>query len=75
MFAQSIAKHVASNAIVLVKNGQTIGIGAGQMSRIDALRIALWKAEDAGMDVKEPPWPVMLFFRSQTLLKQQQAMA
>ena len=52
VFAQSIAKHVASNAIVLVKNGQTIGIGAGQMSRIDALRIALWKAEDAGMDVQ-----------------------
>ena len=52
VFAQSIAKHVASNAIVLVKNGQTIGIGAGQMSRIDALRIALWKAEEAGMDVQ-----------------------
>lgn len=52
VFAQSIAKHVASNAIVLVKNGQAIGIGAGQMSRIDALRIALWKAEEAGMDVQ-----------------------
>ena len=50
VFAQSVAKHVSSNAIVLAKNGQTIGIGAGQMSRIDALRIALWKAADAGMD-------------------------
>ena len=75
MFAQSIAKHVASNAIVLVKNGQTIGIGAGQMSRIDALRIALWKAEDAGMDVQGAALASDAFFRSQTLLKQQQAMA
>ena len=52
LFAQTIAKHVASNAIVLVKNGQTLGVGAGQMSRIDALRIAIWKAEEAGLSLE-----------------------
>lgn len=39
-----IAKHVKSNAIVLVKNGATVGIGAGQMSRVDAARLAVQKA-------------------------------
>jgi phosphoribosylaminoimidazolecarboxamide formyltransferase/IMP cyclohydrolase len=43
-FAFAICKHVKSNAIVLVKNGQTVGIGAGQMSRIEAVEIALKKA-------------------------------
>ena len=43
-FAFAICKHVKSNAIVLVKNGQTIGIGAGQMSRIEAVDIAIKKA-------------------------------
>lgn len=42
--AQTVAKSVKSNAIVLVKNGQTVGIGAGQMSRIEAVRIACEKA-------------------------------
>jgi len=45
--AWRVAKHVKSNAIVYVKNGATAGIGAGQMSRIDAARIAARKAEDA----------------------------
>lgn len=43
-FAFAICKHVKSNAIVLVKNGQTIGVGAGQMSRVESVEIALKKA-------------------------------
>jgi phosphoribosylaminoimidazolecarboxamide formyltransferase/IMP cyclohydrolase len=46
MFAWKIAKHVKSNAIVYVKNGATVGIGAGQMSRVDSTRIAAQKARD-----------------------------
>ena len=52
--AFAIAKHVKSNAIVYVKDGQTAGIGAGQMSRIDSARIAALKAEDAA---KAAGWP------------------
>ena len=47
IFAFKIVKHVKSNAIVLVKNKQTIGIGAGQMNRYDATRIALMKYKDS----------------------------
>lgn len=47
LFAFSVAKHVKSNAIVYVKDGATVGIGAGQMSRIDSARIAARKSEDA----------------------------
>jgi phosphoribosylaminoimidazolecarboxamide formyltransferase/IMP cyclohydrolase len=50
VFAWRVCKHVASNAIVLVKDLQTIGIGAGQMSRVDAVRIALEKAASFGHD-------------------------
>lgn len=46
-FAFKVAKHIKSNAIVYAKDGATVGIGAGQMSRIDSARIAAWKAEDA----------------------------
>ncbi len=46
MFAWKVAKHVKSNAIVYVKDGATVGIGAGQMSRVDSTRIAARKAED-----------------------------
>jgi phosphoribosylaminoimidazolecarboxamide formyltransferase/IMP cyclohydrolase len=46
-FAYKVAKHVKSNAIVYAKDGQTAGIGAGQMSRIDSARIAAIKAEEA----------------------------
>ena len=53
IFAFSVAKHVKSNAIVYVKDGATVGIGAGQMSRIDSSRIAAWKAEEAA---KEAGW-------------------
>jgi phosphoribosylaminoimidazolecarboxamide formyltransferase/IMP cyclohydrolase len=45
--AVKVAKHVKSNAIVFVKDGATVGIGAGQMSRVDAARIAARKAQDA----------------------------
>jgi phosphoribosylaminoimidazolecarboxamide formyltransferase/IMP cyclohydrolase len=47
LFAWRVAKHVKSNTIVYVRDGATAGIGAGQMSRIDAARIAARKAEDA----------------------------
>lgn len=46
-FAFRVAKHVKSNAIVYAKGGATVGIGAGQMSRIDSTRIAAWKASEA----------------------------
>lgn len=51
-FAFTVAKHVKSNAIVLVKNNATIGIGAGQMSRIDSTRIACMKAKEAGLSTQ-----------------------
>ena len=46
-FAFIVAKHVKSNAIVYAKNGATVGVGAGQMSRINSSRIAAWKADEA----------------------------
>ncbi len=50
VFAWTVCKHVSSNAIALARDGQTIGIGAGQMSRVDAVRIALAKAQELGHD-------------------------
>jgi phosphoribosylaminoimidazolecarboxamide formyltransferase/IMP cyclohydrolase len=50
VFAWRVCKHVSSNAIVVVNNLGTIGIGAGQMSRVDAVRIALEKAHEQGHD-------------------------
>jgi phosphoribosylaminoimidazolecarboxamide formyltransferase/IMP cyclohydrolase len=49
LFAFKVAKHVKSNAIVYAKDGATVGIGAGQMSRLDSSRIAARKAEDAAL--------------------------
>ena len=49
--AWAVCKHVASNAIVIVKDLRTIGIGAGQMSRVDAVRIAVEKAREHGHDL------------------------
>ncbi|TAE81267.1 MAG: bifunctional phosphoribosylaminoimidazolecarboxamide formyltransferase/IMP cyclohydrolase PurH [Alphaproteobacteria bacterium] len=49
MLAFTVAKHVKSNAIILVKDGAVVGIGAGQMSRIDSVRIACEKAKAAGL--------------------------
>jgi phosphoribosylaminoimidazolecarboxamide formyltransferase/IMP cyclohydrolase len=47
-FAWQVCRHVRSNAIVIARDGATIGIGAGQMSRVDAVRIAIEKAQAAG---------------------------
>ncbi|NIA71026.1 bifunctional phosphoribosylaminoimidazolecarboxamide formyltransferase/IMP cyclohydrolase [Pelagibius litoralis] len=47
IFAFRVAKHVKSNAIVYARDGATVGVGAGQMSRIDSSRIAAWKAREA----------------------------
>ena len=52
IFAWKVAKFVKSNAIVYAKNRQTIGVGAGQMSRVNSARIAAIKAEHAGLTVK-----------------------
>jgi phosphoribosylaminoimidazolecarboxamide formyltransferase/IMP cyclohydrolase len=52
LFAWRVAKFVKSNTIVFCKNGQTLGIGAGQMSRVDSARIASIKAQQAGLDLK-----------------------
>jgi phosphoribosylaminoimidazolecarboxamide formyltransferase/IMP cyclohydrolase len=51
LFAWRVAKHVSSNAIVLAKELQTIGIGGGQTSRVNAVRVALDKARDIEADV------------------------
>lgn len=51
LFAWKVAKFVKSNAIVYASNGQTVGVGAGQMSRINSARIAAIKAEHAGLQV------------------------
>ncbi|MGL4564475.1 MAG: bifunctional phosphoribosylaminoimidazolecarboxamide formyltransferase/IMP cyclohydrolase, partial [Halioglobus sp.] len=52
LFAWKVAKFVKSNAIVYAANGQTVGVGAGQMSRINSARIAAIKAEHAGLAVR-----------------------
>ena len=52
LFAWRVVKHVTSNAIVLAKRGQTLGIGAGQTSRVDAVRIAVEKAQALGHDLE-----------------------
>ena len=53
-FAWTVAKHVKSNAIVYAKDGATVGIGAGQMNRLESVRIAAWKARDAA---DKAGWP------------------
>jgi phosphoribosylaminoimidazolecarboxamide formyltransferase/IMP cyclohydrolase len=52
LFAWKIAKFVKSNAIIYVKDLMTVGIGAGQMSRVNSARIAGFKAEHAGLEVR-----------------------
>ncbi len=52
LFAWRVAKYVKSNAIVFCKDGMTVGVGAGQMSRIDSARIASIKAEHAGLSLQ-----------------------
>jgi phosphoribosylaminoimidazolecarboxamide formyltransferase/IMP cyclohydrolase len=51
-FGWRVVKHVKSNAIVYAGPDRTLGIGAGQMSRVDSSRIAVWKAGEAGLDLK-----------------------
>jgi len=57
LFADTVAKHVKSNAIVFARGGVTVGIGAGQMSRVDSARIAAQKAAEtaANAGLAEPP--------------------
>jgi phosphoribosylaminoimidazolecarboxamide formyltransferase/IMP cyclohydrolase len=52
LFAWKVARMVKSNAIVYAAGGRTVGIGAGQMSRVDSARIGRWKAEDAGLPIR-----------------------
>ena len=54
IFAYRVVKHVKSNTIVFAKDRATVGIGAGQMSRVDAARIAARKAEDAALEADLP---------------------
>ncbi len=51
-FGWKVVKHVKSNAIVYAGRDRTLGIGAGQMSRVDSSRIAVWKAQEAGLSLK-----------------------
>jgi phosphoribosylaminoimidazolecarboxamide formyltransferase/IMP cyclohydrolase len=51
-FAWAVVRHVRSNAIVLAREGRTVGVGAGQTSRIDAMDVALFKARRAGHEVR-----------------------
>jgi phosphoribosylaminoimidazolecarboxamide formyltransferase/IMP cyclohydrolase len=52
LFGWRVAKHVKSNAIVYAGADRTLGVGAGQMSRVDASRIAVWKAGEAKLSLK-----------------------
>ncbi len=55
IFAMRVAKHVKSNAIVFAKGGETVGIGAGQMSRVDSVRLAVWKAREVASAANRDP--------------------
>jgi phosphoribosylaminoimidazolecarboxamide formyltransferase/IMP cyclohydrolase len=59
LFAWAVVKHVKSNAIVYAKGGATVGIGAGQMSRIDSTRIAALKAQDMAAALGLPASPAV----------------
>ena len=52
MFGWKVCKHVKSNAIVYCRGEQTLGVGAGQMARVDSSRIAVWKAGEAKLDLR-----------------------
>jgi phosphoribosylaminoimidazolecarboxamide formyltransferase / IMP cyclohydrolase len=52
LFGWRVVKHVKSNAIVYASRDRTLGIGAGQMARIDSSRVAIWKANEAGLSLK-----------------------
>ncbi|MGB6979060.1 MAG: bifunctional phosphoribosylaminoimidazolecarboxamide formyltransferase/IMP cyclohydrolase, partial [Candidatus Acidiferrales bacterium] len=51
LFGWKVCKHVKSNAIVFVRGGQTLGVGAGQMSRVDSVKIAVMKAANANLSL------------------------
>lgn len=51
-FAWKVVRHVKSNAILYCKDGQTVGVGAGQMSRVDSAKVAVMKAKDAGLSLE-----------------------
>jgi phosphoribosylaminoimidazolecarboxamide formyltransferase/IMP cyclohydrolase len=51
-FTWRVVRHVKSNAIIFGSSDRTLGIGAGQMSRVDSCRIAVWKAQEAGLSLK-----------------------
>jgi phosphoribosylaminoimidazolecarboxamide formyltransferase/IMP cyclohydrolase len=53
LFGWRVVKHVKSNAIVYAAHDRTLGIGAGQMSRVDSSRIAIWKASEAKLSLKD----------------------
>ena len=59
LFADIVAKHVKSNAIVFARIGATVGIGAGQMSRVDSVRIAAAKAAEIGKSAGLPQPPTV----------------
>jgi phosphoribosylaminoimidazolecarboxamide formyltransferase / IMP cyclohydrolase len=59
IFAMRVAKHVRSNAIVFGKDGATVGIGAGQMSRVDSVRLAVWKAHEVARGGKKDAGQVL----------------
>jgi phosphoribosylaminoimidazolecarboxamide formyltransferase/IMP cyclohydrolase len=59
VFAWTVAKHVKSNAIVFAKGGATVGVGAGQMSRVDSTRIAARKAADMAAALGLPASPAV----------------
>jgi len=61
LFAWKIAKHVKSNAIVYSRDGQSVGIGAGQMSRVDSCRIGAMKAVLPTQGTVRPPTRSFLF--------------
>jgi phosphoribosylaminoimidazolecarboxamide formyltransferase/IMP cyclohydrolase len=52
LFGWKVCKHVKSNAIVYCRGEQTLGVGAGQMARVDSSRIAVWKAGEAGLSLQ-----------------------
>ena len=62
LFAMRACKHVRSNAIVLTKGLATVGIGAGQMSRVDSVRIAIGKASEAGLELEDAVMASDAFF-------------
>jgi len=59
IFAFTVCKHVKSNAIVYVKDGATVGIGAGQMSRVDSARVGAHKAKETNTNVENAKGSVL----------------